>query len=192
MKKCDNEEKLIASAMKGDTFSFGELVRYYEKFVFNIAFSYMTNYDDAFDTAQDSFIKAWRKLNTFKGDSSFSTWLYRITANTAKDALAQRSKRWSEGELDEHIPSGQDTPEESAVKSENAAELKKALKELDTESREILILREIDGLSYIELSEHLGIELGTVKSRLNRAREKLREKLREQNKEKPVKSSETN
>lgn len=190
MKKCDNEEKLIAEALKGNTLSFGELVRHYESFVFNVSYSYMGNYDDAFDTAQDAFIKAWRKLSTFKGESSFSTWLYRITANTAKDALKQRAERWKEAEVTEQLPSEQETPEESAVKNEELSQLRSALASLEPEFREIIILREFDGLSYTELSEHLGIELGTVKSRLNRSREKLREKIREQNPKIPVKADE--
>ncbi len=181
MKKCENEEKLIKEALKGNASSFGDLVRHYEKFVFNIAFSFMANYDDAFDVSQDAFIKAWRKLSLFKGDSAFSTWLYRITANTAKDALAQRNRRWSEDEVNEHIPSNRETPEENAIRQENAKELKKALDSLDSDMREIVILREIEGLSYSEISDMLELEMGTVKSRLSRAREKLREILREQN-----------
>ena len=180
MKKCENEEKLIKEAQKGNTLSFGELVRYYERFVFNTALSFMANYDDAFDVAQDSFIKAWQKIATFKGDAAFSTWLYRITANTAKDTLADRNKRWSEGEIPEQAPSEQDTPEESAVRAENVRELNEALGSLDEDMREILILREFEELSYTEISGLLGIEMGTVKSRLSRAREKLREIL-EQN-----------
>ncbi len=190
MKKCDNEEKLIKEALKGNAAAFGDLVRYYEKFVFNVAFSFMTNYDDAFDVAQETFIKAWRKLSLFKGDSAFSTWLYRITVNTSKDALSQRNRRWSEGEADEHIPSHHETPEENAIREENARELKKALDSLDSDMREIVILREIEELSYSEISNLLGIEMGTVKSRLSRAREKLREILREQNCTIPVKTDE--
>ncbi|MBE6650155.1 MAG: sigma-70 family RNA polymerase sigma factor [Ruminococcaceae bacterium] len=183
MKKCENEEKLIAKTLKGNAAAFGELVSYYEKFVFNVAFSFMSNYDDAFDVAQEAFIKAWEKLSTFKGDAAFSTWLYRITANTAKDALAKRNKAWNDAEADENTVSTNKTPEEEAVKRENARELANALAALDGNMREIIILRELDGLSYTEISKALGIEEGTVKSRLSRAREKLREILREQNHE---------
>lgn len=189
MKKCENEEKLIKEAQKGNTLSFGELVRHYEKFVFNTALSFMANYDDAFDVAQESFIKAWQKIATFKGDAAFSTWLYRITANTAKDTLSDRNKRWSEGEIPEQTPSAEDTPEESTVRKENITELNKALNSLDEDMREILILREFEELSYSEISDLLGIEMGTVKSRLNRAREKLRETL-EQKHGFPVKRDE--
>lgn len=190
MKKCENEEKLIKEALKGNDASFGDLVRHYEKFVFNVAFSFMSNYDDSFDVAQESFIKAWEKLSLFKGEAAFSTWLYRITANTAKDALAQRNKRWSEAEADETLTSDQETPEEKTVREENARELKAALDTLDPDMRQIVILRELEELSYSEISDILGIEMGTVKSRLSRAREKLREILREQNRNISVKDSE--
>lgn len=190
MKKCDNEEKLVKEAIKGNTLAFGELVRHYEKFVFNVAYSFTANYDDAFDVAQDSFIKAWKKLSLFKGEASFSTWLYRITANTAKDLLAERNRRQHESEADEHIPSQYETPEERAIREENARELRQALDALDPEMREILVLRELEQLSYTEISELLGLEMGTVKSRLSRAREKLREILREQNHGFPVKRDE--
>lgn len=183
MKKCDNEEKYIAEALKGNAAAFGELVRYYEKFVFNVAYSFMSNYDDSFDVAQESFIKAWEKLSTFKGDSAFSTWLYRITANTAKDDLAKRNRDMNREEADENTASNQKTPEEEAIERENASELAEALSSLDDSMREIIVLRELDGLSYAEISKTLGIEEGTVKSRLSRAREKLREILREQNHE---------
>lgn len=190
MKKCENEEKLVLSAQKGNAEAFGVLVRYYEGFVFNVAFSFMNNYDDTFDVAQEAFIKAWRALSRFKGTSSFSTWLYRITANTAKDALAERRRRWSEGEIDEGMVSSEDTPEDSVVRDESARELRRALGALDESDRELLVLREFERYSYEELARHFEIELGTVKSRLNRARAKLREKLREQNPEYCVKYNE--
>ncbi len=190
MKKCEREERLIESAQKGNAEAFGDLVRHYEKFVFNIALSYMSNYDDAFDVAQDAFIKAWRRIDTFKGDSAFSTWLYRICSNTAKDALVQRNKAYCEGELEEHIPDRSKTPEESAIENERAEELRRALNMLEPHMREMIILREFEELSYSEISEHLGLELGTVKSRLNRARERLREILSEQNSKRAVKRDE--
>ena len=190
MKKCENEEKLVLSAQKGNAEAFGSLVRHYEGFVFNVAFSFMNNYDDAFDVAQEAFVKAWRALAHFKGSASFSTWLYRITANTAKDALAERRRRWSDTEIYEGMVASEDTPEDSVVRDESVRELRCALGTLDEGDRELLVLREFEGYSYEELARHFEIELGTVKSRLNRARAKLREKLREQNPEYCVKYSE--
>lgn len=190
MKKHEFEERLIKEALSGRADSFGDLVRHYEKFVFNVAFSYMANYDDAFDVAQDSFVKAWQKLSSFKGVSAFSTWLYRITVNTAKDSLSERNRREKEGEIDERIPSDWETPEEKILREESVQQLRQALNSLDTDMREILVLREFEGMSYIEISQCLGIETGTVKSRLNRARERLREIIREQNPENFVKNNE--
>lgn len=188
MKKHELEERLIKESLSGNAESFGDLVRHYERFVFNIAFSYMTNYDDAFDVAQDSFVKAWQRLSSFKGVSAFSTWLYRITVNTAKDALSERNRREKDSEIDERIPSELETPEEKMLREESARQLKKALDTLDPDMREILVLREFEEMSYAEISRCLNIEEGTVKSRLSRARERLREILREQNPENFVKT----
>ncbi|MBR6633707.1 MAG: sigma-70 family RNA polymerase sigma factor [Clostridia bacterium] len=188
MKKHELEERLIKESLSGNAESFGELVRHYERFVFNIAFSYMTNYDDAFDVAQDSFVKAWQRLSSFKGVSAFSTWLYRITVNTAKDALSERNRREKDSEIDERVPSELETPEEKMLREESARQLKKALDTLDPDMREILVLREFEEMSYAEISRCLNIEEGTVKSRLSRARERLREILREQNPENFVKT----
>ncbi len=189
MKKCDNEDFLITSAKAGNNDAFGLLVVHYEKFVFNIALSYMSNQDDAFDVAQDSFIKAWQKLRTFKGDSAFSTWLYRICVNTAKDALSKRAKTEYNAEITDTVPDTTATPEETIIRGESVRELHSALNRLDTDMREILILRELDELSYTEIAELLSIEIGTVKSRLSRARERLRQILSEQNRALTVKTN---
>lgn len=185
MKGPENEKLLVARAKKGDGEAFGELVRFYEKFVYNTAYAFLFSADDAFDVSQDAFIKAWRGINNFKGDSAFSTWLYRIVVNTAKDAISRRGKRRelsstdSEGEIiDAPAP---DTPEAEYIKKESREELFQAIDTLDEDAREIIILRELDGLSYEEIATLLGLELGTVKSRLSRARAKLSEKLMEQN-----------
>lgn len=185
MKCPENEKFLVARAKNGDGEAFGELVRFYEKFVYNTAYGFLFSADDAFDVSQDAFIKAWRGINSFKGDSAFSTWLYRITVNTAKDAIFARAKRRelsstdSEGEIID-TPSP-DTPEAEYIRKERRDELLCAIDTLDEGAREIIILRELDGLSYEEIATLLGLELGTVKSRLSRARAKLSEKLLEQN-----------
>lgn len=189
MKKCENEVTLIKEAQNGNTDAFGDLVRHYEKFVFNIAYSYMLNYDDAFDVAQESFLKVWKKLSLFEGRSSFSTWLYRITANTSMDALEKKQMSLVV-ELSDIFEAPDPTPEEKAIQNESCAELTKALEQLEPEERELLCLREFNSLSYAELSRYLGLELGTVKSRLSRTRNRLRKILLEQNSKNPVKIDE--
>lgn len=185
MKSPVNEKFLVAKAKNGDGEAFGELVRFYEKFVYNTAYGFLFSPHDAFDVSQEAFIKAWRSINSFKGDSAFSTWLYRITVNTAKDALFAKARRKelsstdSEGEIiDTPAP---DTPETEYIRKERREELMRAIDTLDEDAREIIILRELDGLSYEEIAELLKIELGTVKSRLSRARARLSQKLLEQN-----------
>lgn len=185
MESMDKENVYLEKARLGDGEAFGELVRFYESFVYNTAYGFMLNPDDAFDVAQDAFLKAWRGIKDFKGNSAFSTWLYRITVNTAKDALTLKNKRGAE--LSSTLEEGEvmdtpdtETPEKALVEKERREELKKAIDSLDVSMREIVILRELNGLSYEEISMILDVELGTVKSRLSRAREKLREILLEQ------------
>ena len=192
MQSMDKEKMYLEKARLGDGEAFGELVRFYESFVYNTAYGFMLNPDDSFDVAQDAFLKAWRGIKDFKGSSAFSTWLYRITANTAKDALALKKKRASE--LSSTLEDGEvldtpdlSTPEKAFIEKESHEELIKALNSLDEAMREIVILRELNGLSYEEISAILDVELGTVKSRLSRAREKLREKILEQKEKFPVK-----
>lgn len=185
MKGMENEKLLVERAKKGDGEAFGELVRFYEKFVYNTAYGFLFLRDDAFDASQEAFIKAWRGIKSFKGDASFSTWLYRITVNTAKDAVSARVKRRelsstdAEGDIiDTPI---HETPETAYLEKERRETLSHAIDTLPEDFREIIILRELDGLSYEEIATLLELELGTVKSRLSRARAKLSEKLVEQN-----------
>ncbi|MBQ7897353.1 MAG: sigma-70 family RNA polymerase sigma factor [Clostridia bacterium] len=185
MQSMDKEKVYLEKARCGDGEAFGELVRFYESFVYNTAYGFMLNPDDAFDVAQDAFLKAWRGIKDFKGSSAFSTWLYRITVNTAKDALALKKKRGAE--LSSTLEEGEildtpdlNTPETAFIEKESREELKRAIDSLDDSMREIIILRELNEMSYEEISEALDTELGTVKSRLSRAREKLREKILEQ------------
>ena len=186
--KClENEALLIKKSQAGDGEAFGELVRHYEKFVYNTAYGFLTNPDDAFDVSQEAFIKAWRSIEGFREKSLFSTWLYRITVNTAKDALEKRSRlRLEMSSTDEEgetldLPDVS-TPESDFIKKETSEELYRAINSLDDTAREFIILRDVNSLTYEEISALTETEIGTVKSRINRAREKLKEKLREQNK----------
>ena len=180
-------------AADGDTAAFERLVRKYEKYVCTTVYSVVRNYDDSFDVAQEVFLKLYHSIGSFKGESSFSSWLYRIAKNTALDFLRKEKNNKgnvslyienSDGEENElEIPdtSVSSSPEQTAIKNEAKDIIYSALDEISEEHKEIIILRDIDGYTYEEISEIIGLEYGTVKSRLFRAREALRKKLLEKN-----------
>lgn len=180
------DRELVERARAGDSSAFEALVTKYQQRVYNLALRMTCNEEDAFDLAQEAFLKAWRGLETFQYESAFSTWLYRLTSNACLDFLrAQKRKKTvsltyedDEGEetqIDVLDPAP--TPEQAALASEDREQLRRALDALDDESREIITLRVIDDLRYDQIAEVLGIKEGTVKSRLSRAREKLKKKL---------------
>lgn len=176
-----DDSYFVKKAKDGDGEAYGELVRRYEKFVYNTAYGITLNSFDAFDASQNAFIKGWRAINSFKEESSFSTWLYRIVANCAKDIIYEKQKRKFDLPTEEaHRLTDGETPEDTYIRNEEREFLKTALLSLDDDAREIIVMRELSGLSYAEISQTLSIEIGTVKSRLNRARRKLREKIMEQ------------
>ncbi len=188
------DEEIIAVASSGDANAFAILVERYEKLVYNLAYQAVQNPDDAFDISQDVFIKAYRSLNTFRGDCKFSTWVYRITQNTAKDYIRMRSRRRvvsltdygndEDGEAkntdipDESISS---KPEDLAEQNERRDIVREAIASLSDAHRDIIVLRDIEGYSYENIAEMLGLEIGTVKSRLNRARNAVKEFLIKRN-----------
>lgn len=178
------------AAANGDKMAFERLVRKYEKFVCTTVFAVVRNREDSFDVSQEVFLKLYHSIGSFKGDSSFSSWLYRIAKNCALDHL-RRQKRHHIFSLDTEDEDGNrfilqlpDTssagdPEHRLLQSERKDMLYQALGELGDEHREILFLRDIEGLTYDQIGERLQLESGTVKSRLFRAREALRKKLEE-------------
>lgn len=179
-------------AADGDTAAFERLVRKHEKFVCTAVYAVLRNHDDSFDVSQEVFLKLYHCIGSFKGESSFSSWLYRIAKNAALDFLRREKKRRTvsldaENEDGEKtvadIPdtSGKNDPEKALLHTERKTILYEALDELSDEHKEILLLRDINGYSYEEVGERLGLEAGTVKSRLFRAREALRKKLEEKN-----------
>ncbi len=179
-------------AADGDTAAFERLVRKYEKYVCTAVYSVVRNYDDSFDVSQEVFLKLYHCIGSFKGESSFSSWLYRIAKNAALDYLRREKKNRTvsldaENEDGEKyiadIPdsSGKNDPEKATLDAEKRTLLYAALEELSDEHKEILLLRDINGYTYEEVGERLGLEPGTVKSRLFRAREALRKKLEEKN-----------
>lgn len=185
------ERELITRAKAGDESCFEQLIIGCKTRAYNIALRYMRNEDDALDVLQESFIKVFRHLSSFKEESSFDTWVYRIVVNTCNDMLRKNSNLKKtdslyqcSGDDDERmteLPDKSPTPEEALEQKEKAQLILKALERLTPEQKEIVILRDIQGFAYEEISEVLECSLGTVKSRINRARLRLREILLEQN-----------
>ncbi len=177
------ESALVRQASEGDRKAFESLVRSYEKKVYTLAYRMSHNPDDAFDLSQEIFLRVYKSLAFFKGESSFSTWLYRLASNTCLDHV-RKEKRRREQPLTVHRPDGEEhslewpdirySPESEFEKNELRQAIASAMQSLSPEHRAILTLRDIQGLSYEEISEALSLQAGTVKSRLARARESLR------------------
>lgn len=178
----DIDNAIIESVLQGDVNAFEKLVTKYEKTVYNLALRMTGNAEDAADMTQESFLKAYRSLTSFRGESKFSVWLYRITSNVCLDFLRSKSRRPvssltvedSDGEETElEIPDLSADPEEKLLSSLTRDAVQRGLDALPAQQKEILLLREISGLSYGEISETLGIEISTVKTRIFRARKRL-------------------
>ena len=173
---------VIQAVLDGDVNAYEALVKEYEKNVYNLALRMTGNSEDAADMAQEAFIKAYNSLTAFRGDSKFSVWLYRIVSNVCLDFLRSRSRKQTvslstenddgeEVELD--IADETHSPEQLLDRSLTRDAVRRGLAALPPDHREILLLREIQGLSYEEIADVLGLEAGTVKSRIFRARKKL-------------------
>ena len=176
-----DEKHILARARRGDLHAFEELVRLYEKRVYAVALRSSGSPEDAADITQEVFLRAWRSIESFRGDSGFSTWLFRITMNLCVDFARHKhaqpqTQPLVRGEEDSErpIPDTAPTPEEHLDNRELGRELAAALDEVSEEHRRIVLLRDVSGLSYTEIAEVLEISEGTVKSRLSRARIALR------------------
>lgn len=182
-----NDELLVQRAKQGDPEAFSELVSLYEKKVYNLAYRLTGNHQDAEDMYQEAFLRVYRMLPDFRGDASFSTWLYRIVSNTCVDELRRRKRQrtvsinaaveTNDGEMERELPSDEDTPEDQLQRVEVRHLVQYGLEGLDEEFRLVLVLRYVNELSYNQIAEATGLPLGTVKSRLNRALKALKEKL---------------
>lgn len=193
----ENIDALVARARDGDDDAFGEIVSLYERFVYNTVCRVLSSSDgpvsDAEDAAQAAFIKAWRNLSSFRGECSFTTWLFRIAVNCAKDAqrTASRHRTVSLTRTDDDDDDGEEwdlpetntglLPEDSLERNERITGIRRAIAELPEEQRQVLILRDLHELPYTEIAGMLSLELGTVKSRLNRARQNLKNILKNGN-----------
>jgi len=173
-----DDQDLARKAANGDREAFEELVLTYEKKVFNIAYRMSGSYDDASELAQEAFIKVFKSINSFRADSEFGTWIYRITVNVCLDYIRKRKKQTQMivedlGEDDyilHNTPSREMSPGEYAEARETAREINHALEELKDEQKAMIVLRDIEGFTYNEIANMLQISEGTVKSRINRAR----------------------
>lgn len=176
-----DERRLLQKAQEGDRKAFEALVALHSRRVYNLALGYTGRHHDAEEIAQTVFVKVWKALPQFRGASAFSTWLYRLTLNACTDHYRRERKRRGDLSLDDPdlspIRDAAPSPEEIVIQREEEAILRKALAELPEQHRVILILREMDGLDYQEIAQVLELQVGTVKSRLARARRALREKL---------------
>jgi len=178
----EEENRIVQKVLKGDVNAFETLVLAYEKNVYNIALRMTGNSEDASDMTQEAFIKAYNSLQSFRGDSKFSVWLYRIATNVCLDFLRSRSRKPTvslsvednEGEeVQLDVADESQSPELLLDRQMTRESVRRGLETLSPEYRQILLLREIQGLSYDEISQALGLEVGTVKSRIFRARKKL-------------------
>lgn len=182
------ERELIAQARAGDPNAFERLVRDNQDRVYSLCLRMAGDRHEAEDLAQEVFLKAWQGLASFQGESKFSTWLFRLTANLCIDAQRKRERRRSVEpavSLDDPDSSWREPsdprqdPQRQLERTERSRALDRALTRLSDDQRQIVVLRELAGLSYQEISQRLGLDLGTVKSRLARGRLALRKILLE-------------
>lgn len=178
------EDALARRAQTGDGTAFDRLVELCSARVYAFAFRMVGNSEDAQDIAQEAFVRVYQAIPRFRHDAAFSTWLYRIVANTCHDELTRRKKRpvpatalEAEGDTPREAPATGDGPEDHYLRRERQQALEQALAQLPEAFRLVVVLHDVQGLPYQEIADALRIEIGTVKSRLNRGRNLLREKI---------------
>ena len=178
----DLQQALIKKAARGDSAAFEQLLSAHEKMMYAIALRMTRNAEDAKDCLQDAMLRIYKALPLFRGDSAFSTWVYRVVTNTCLDSHRRKRVRKTES-LDALSEAGWNTPDtdqgpEAAAENSNLRNvLSASLNQLPFEIRSAVVLRDVQGFSYEEISDILQINIGTVKSRISRGREKLREML---------------
>ncbi|VTR94947.1 rna polymerase sigma factor : RNA polymerase sigma factor OS=Blastopirellula marina DSM 3645 GN=DSM3645_09692 PE=3 SV=1: Sigma70_r2: Sigma70_r4_2 [Gemmata massiliana] len=179
----DDDRRLIADCLAGQWDAFGELVSQYQARLYNSALRLVLSPEDAADVVQDTFLSAYQALHTFKGDAEFFTWLYRIAFNTAislkrkkKPSVSLESHTRETG-LDPNDPSEYVKPSAAIERTEDERQLSDAIARLSTEHRDVLVLKDLEGMKYEEIAEVLGVPIGTIRSRLHRARLELRDLL---------------
>lgn len=182
------EAALVEQARRGDAAAFSELVSRYERKIYNLAYRLTGHPEDAMDMAQEAFVRVYTSLPDFRGDASFATWLHRIAANACMDELRKRKRQRltyldapveTEGreELARQLADANDGPEDTLMRQEMQRTVQLGIRALDPDYRTVLVMRDIQGHSYEEISAWLQLPLGTVKSRLSRARNALKDLL---------------
>ena len=186
-----SELDLVKRCQDGDSEAFDELVTRYRTRVFGMIYNMVHSEQDAWDLAQDSFLKAWKSIKRFRGQSSFYTWIYRIVMNVTIDWLRKKQIKAGGAEFDDSIqlkevdPASKTSPKPDALPSERLeqreirTEIDKAIAQLTPEHRAVILMKEIDGMQYHEIAEALGCSIGTVMSRLFYARKKLQNLLKD-------------
>lgn len=181
-----DDQELVRRCRNGDLSSFDELMRRYEKKVYSLCFRMTGNTEDAADLAQEAFLKVYRALPAFRGQAAFSTWLFRIVTNNCLDGRRRAASRptllaldrtldTEEGELTLELPGNSPDPQNSLLQAELQHEISLLLGSLPSGQRLVLVMRDLEGYTYEEIAAALNVSLGTVKSRLNRARLRLRD-----------------
>ena len=187
MGESELDQALVGRVQKGDKRAFDLLVRKYQHKIVSVVTRYVSDWSEAQDVAQEAFIRAYRALGAFRGDSAFYTWIYKIAINTAKNHLVSRGRRPPIGDIaieDAVLLDGASqlreraTPERELLRQEIEQTVFGTVEELPEELRTAITLREVDGLSYEEIAEAMNCPIGTVRSRIFRAREAIDEKLR--------------
>lgn len=178
-----SDHALVRRCQNGDKRAMETLMRQYQQWVYNIAYGMVSNPEDASDVAQDVFLWLWENIGQFRFKSKFSTWLYRIVTNRCLNLKDQRKRRKTDPmEIDDSqpwVPLDTTTPERTVLLAEQREILQKALAALKDDYRKILILREMQDLSYEELAQVLGCSVGRVRSRLHEARQALRKAIQQ-------------
>ena len=181
------DQKLVVKVQQGDKKAFDVLVLKYQHKVIKVIMRYVRDPSEALDVAQEAFLKAYRALPRFRGDSAFYTWLYRIAINTAKNHLVAARRRPLDYDLDWQEPdqydmqgrlSDGDTPEHLVLSEEIKDTVNRAIQNLPEDLRTAIILREVEGMSYQEIAQTMECPVGTVRSRIFRAREAIDKKIR--------------
>ena len=181
------DSELVKRVQQGDKTAFDVLVLKYQHRIVKLVSRYVREPSDALDVTQEAFLKAFRALPGFRGDSAFYTWIYRIAINTAKNYLVALSRRPAEVDLEnedgepltaDHFQKSLETPERLLLADEIRETILDAMEKLPPDLREAIMLREVEGLSYEEIAEAMTCPIGTVRSRIFRAREAIDERLK--------------